>query len=820
MKQYLFKNQPAVKINVKKVIIGALGMLALFSFNGLVLSKTNLAFAHDGEDSESLQRPANETVHDAMQTVKSTTIHALELASQLDKTKDRYLSNAVLDKLTKAVEVREKALIELMKDDPSSVLKVALSDDLRSSFPAVIQNHIEKAVALTGIIGISITGDWGTEGFKETYLLTTDNGQDIQLHLAVEFPLPVGAKVEIRGFQIQNHLLVAAKEDITILEGDVSEKETSVKEIKTVFATLSQHLSNYFDPPAFAATTVKTIVGLAYKFQSDPDCYAGVCPAIYTLDYRLRLPIFTDPLSTRQYFLESSFGQLVLNGKTSEQGDVFGTYVIPDSTPCSTSSILSAVKAAASAQGVDLSNYNYYVLLGYAGGACAINGYSGNTYISQGSITPGGNLAHEMGHMFGVSHVNGYMCMDDATTNRVPISNHCAVDTYGTGLDVMGGVNEKTHLGHMVEYHKNRLNWLPSANIQTVTADGVYTFAPIEQLTSGPMAIRIARKKSSTGAVTQWYSLEYHQPSGNFEGHFAATDPHFTGIMVHLIGGFADVGMLDMEPEGLTGTYTKSDGTTGYVALLETGFDNYTLKLNKTFTDPLSGVSITPTSLTPSGATVQVTFGPGTCVRGNPTLTVSPTTQWGYAGVAKTYNLTLTNTDSSWCSSSDFNLVPTVPTGWTVDPATLSANIGPGASTTPSMTVTPPPTASDGFYDFQLTATNLADTTSHATAVATYVVQPPDTTPPTVTITKPTDGSVLKGTKITIQASVSDGSGVASIELFIDSVSKKVCSNTTTCSYSGSSSGLILGTHTIQATAIDKSPNANTASVSITVTKK
>ncbi|MFA5878229.1 MAG: Ig-like domain-containing protein [Candidatus Staskawiczbacteria bacterium] len=95
-----------------------------------------------------------------------------------------------------------------------------------------------------------------------------------------------------------------------------------------------------------------------------------------------------------------------------------------------------------------------------------------------------------------------------------------------------------------------------------------------------------------------------------------------------------------------------------------------------------------------------------------------------------------------------------------------------------------------------------------------------DTTPPAVAITTPINGFVLpsKGTVI-VSADAADQSGISKIEIFIDNVSKQVCSNINTCPYSWNVQGVTRGTHSIKVDATDGSIPANISSTNIVVTK-
>jgi len=130
---------------------------------------------------------------------------------------------------------------------------------------------------------------------------------------------------------------------------------------------------------------------------------------------------------------------------------------------------------------------------------------------------------------------------------------------------------------------------------------------------------------------------------------------------------------------------------------------------------------------------------------------------------------------------------------------------------------------------FQLTATNLnlvlnptpTPTPSPSpTPSSSPTPNPNDTIPPVVTITTPADGSIVptKGS-LSIRSTASDESGIANITIAIDGKTNKTCTKTTSCQYNISVNKLTPGSHAITVTAIDKSPNLNTTSTTINVTK-
>jgi hypothetical protein len=115
-------------------------------------------------------------------------------------------------------------------------------------------------------------------------------------------------------------------------------------------------------------------------------------------------------------------------------------------------------------------------------------------------------------------------------------------------------------------------------------------------------------------------------------------------------------------------------------------------------------------------------------------------------------------------------------------------------------------------------ATDAAGNSATSAAVSVTVDNgpPPDTTPPTVSVTAPQAGSFVQGT-VPLAASASDTAGVASVEFKIDGVSAGT-DDTSPYEASWDTSGLAEGsTHTVTAVALDVNGNSATSS-DITVT--
>ena len=96
------------------------------------------------------------------------------------------------------------------------------------------------------------------------------------------------------------------------------------------------------------------------------------------------------------------------------------------------------------------------------------------------------------------------------------------------------------------------------------------------------------------------------------------------------------------------------------------------------------------------------------------------------------------------------------------------------------------------------------------------IVPPPDLTPPTVTLTAPTDGAVVTETTV-VTATATDASGVVGVQFLLDGNS--IGSEDTTAPYSVSwdTTTAVPGSHTLGARARDAAGNMATVEIGVTV---
>lgn len=108
------------------------------------------------------------------------------------------------------------------------------------------------------------------------------------------------------------------------------------------------------------------------------------------------------------------------------------------------------------------------------------------------------------------------------------------------------------------------------------------------------------------------------------------------------------------------------------------------------------------------------------------------------------------------------------------------------------------------------------DTACVPTGTGDNCANPADTTPPTTSLTAPTNGSIISGKTVTVTANASDDVAISKVEFYVDGVLKST-DTTTAYSYTLDSTTLANGNHTLYSKAYDTSNNA-TQSSTVTVT--
>ncbi|MFC1695846.1 Ig-like domain-containing protein [Pseudomonadota bacterium] len=583
-----------------------------------------------------------------------------------------------LQQLIDATVERQARLAELVETDPGAVLRVAMPDRIRKQMPAEVQAFIEQRLEIEGELEVMYE-DYDDGSHRLVHALKTD-GERIALHFKSPPPgLLSGMPAQVSGVLVGDAMAVdSGKDDIlTLALGGGVDGGTN--------GGPAAPLSNTFGQQRTAVILV--------NFPSDPSEPWTVAEA---------QDVVFGAIS--DFFWENSYGQTWLTG------DVFGWFTIPvDPAGCPSGSIELKAREAVEGTGVDLSVYDRFIYafpdIGCSwGGQASVGGLPTNVWLD-GTLMSEGTVSHEMGHNFGLFHSHSMWCGVNVNGDDV-----CNTSEYGDVLDRMGNA---TGGGHFNISQKERLGWLEFGDSPTiVTADvsGNYRLEPVSLQASGVKGLRVLMDENlSTGQRTSYY-LETRQAIGFDE--FLSNSPYeesvLNGLVFHLKTE-NDPGssyLLDMTPNSL-----RYD------------FNDLALPSGASYTDAAAGVTISLLDISESGATVNVSFGPQSCVRADPSIDPSPSeSDWVVPGTSVDYTVAVSNNDSTACPDATIGLTDQIPTGWTAAFTNPTVSLAPGASVLTSLTITSSASAPDGVYNIGVTATHAADSVYTSSASTAYTV--------------------------------------------------------------------------------------------------
>lgn len=473
--------------------------------------------------------------------------------------------------------------------------------------------------------------------------------------------------------------------------------------------------------------------------------------------------------SVAAYYRQSSWGQLLLSG------DVFGWYTIPDSSAagCNYSAWSTSANAAASAAGVNLADYQHVV---YAFPSVSSCGWSGLAYLPgryswlNNTGTNLRTMAHELGHNFGTHHASTLSCTQSGV--RVSLSataSNCTRNEYGDPFSVMGASSKY----EPTNYARGNFGWLQAANTLTVSSGGDYMLRPISAYDpSAVQSLRVSRTSST------FLTLELRQPDGSYFDSFPATDPAVNGVTVRVTTEYTSRSASQLV-----------DATPG-----TSSFADAPLAAGQTLVDPLTGVSITTVAVSPTGATVRVTFGSG----GSTAPDTTPPSQPGGVTAAALDNSRI---QLSWDASTDNVGV----SGYRVSRnGALAATVTGTSYTDAGLS---PATA----YTYAVVAIDAAGNASTAGSATATTLSNDTQAPSTPANLSATLG---KGKKVTLSWSASsDDAGVAGYRVFKNG---SETGTTTATSYSDTLGGKNPAA-TYYVVAYDAAGNASAPSASVAV---
>ena len=303
-------------------------------------------------------------------------------------------------------------------------------------------------------------------------------------------------------------------------------------------------------------------------------------------------------------------------------------------------------------------------------------------------------------------------------------------------VDIMGSIGT----GHYNAFMKERLGWIGDTGspVTTVASSGMYSLEPLSATAGGgAKALRILKSVDPVTGARTWYYIEARQAIGYDAAVTALGTNVFSGVVIQTAsttdGNSSD--LLDMHPSTVS-------------------WYDHALPVGASFSDVAAGVTITPASVSSTGASVIVTLAQAACTRSTPTVSVSPAQSPALAaGTPFTYTVTIASNDSPACEPDSVALAASLPVAWEARFAQATLVIAPGAAASTTVQITSSTTAADGSYGITVAARTVANLTG--SAATSYTVQSGLTVP-----TSTTSSSYTRNQKAEIVARVLAGTAV------------------------------------------------------------
>jgi hypothetical protein len=300
---------------------------------------------------------------------------------------------------------------------------------------------------------------------------------------------------------------------------------------------------------------------------------------------------FTEPGSMRAFLLEQTGGLVDLTG------EVLGPITVPinSSQACAGRESLAASAAMGllGTAGIDVSNYDFLTFAMPQDSCGWSSGQFGSSFFCWGSSCPGGTpgnpnnihaLSQGLAWSLRLPLVPTRRCTD-ASGTAVTVSANCT-DSGRDPLDLWGsqqGGAPRSISG----VSKLQAGLMDPTQCVNVESPGTYALEPVETRGAGTQVLRLFR--GFKDHRPEFYYLDFRQPVGNWRLPDASAA--FTGVTLRLGSGSPglvhDPVLLDATP--LTGS-----------------FEDAPLGVGRSFSDPVTGLTVTTVSTGAAGSQVKV----------------------------------------------------------------------------------------------------------------------------------------------------------------------------------------------------------------------
>ncbi len=689
----------------------------------------------------------------------------MSLNNELHKTNDE--AEKIYQKL-KETAARRKQIIEThLSRQPWNFFNLVMAEEERRRLPASLATDLETRIKVRGTIQKHHRDIIGAPEADDYYTLEGEDGVIYDLRFANPLSFFGGSqKVSLQAWKFNQNLYIENEKDIEAISNPTVRVNGAQKTAIVLF--------NYRDDV------------------SQPT----------TIDF-MRSQVFTASRSVNTLLQETTYGQISLVGRDRPDGDVYGWITIDrdnDLTVCNDlAGLTDQVKQQASSENINLSGYDHIVFFSAQMAGCPAMGgsySSGQDWSIVNGRTGVLYTAHEMGHWLGANHADAIECY--SAGQKVSLSESCQIRYYADPVDMMA-LSER----QMTAYHKGQIGVIDTNSLVTIPASSqsaYYNLGPLEFSNSQPKMLRIPRLyEQFPGVPSQYLYISYRQSSGVFD-NFASNNPILAGVSLHLAPDiFPSVFYRSLLVDARPNNGLGSD------------FQNSVLGVNETFSDPLTGISLSTISTSTSEAIVRVDF---SCVHTVPTarivldenidlLAVKP-------GQSTNYTLQFSNNDNGSCGSSLFN-VSTIPPddSWFYTPSSWLQGVDPVSVQDIRFSIDIPTDAVNGVYSVSHEIENVtAPNFSRSMSSVVFV----DGQAPDVTILNPkfSEGgrTVITNPGI-IPIHVESYDTTTYVQEIIININGQLlhsCQNSS-CLYSWDATPLTNGLYTLEVKALDAASN-------------
>jgi hypothetical protein len=484
----------------------------------------------------------------------------IKLSNAYDKVDDSK-KPGVLNQLQQLAAKRKSLMLSSARKNPNDFRVGVLTASERRTLPEAVQNVLERETDVKGTLKIiHYTGSQTNRSrtFNEFRIKDTATGKEYSIRFedtsTIE-KIPPGSLVSVHGAVLDSELVV-------------------------IPIAFTQPISTETPGPSGLLSIVgkKSQLVVLVNFRN-------LLARPWTTS-QVRSTFFDSPTqSVNSYYKEISFNQL------SFTGNVTGWYTLPSiSTGCDLNykTWAAAANALAKSGGFDPTTYDHVVYITPPIPGCAFTSISdmGGKESWVFGYSDNRPVAQAIGHNLGIQDSTSLIC----GRKQIDIDSKCILFEHGELGDGMGNNWSVFPVSnHWNAPHKIAAGWIPESRVQTVTASGQFSIAPLERTTNSVQVLKIPKPNTK-----DYYYVSYRQPVG-----YDATMPttRTLGAEIHMWDSsyFSKTKLLDTTPgNGLS--------LSGY----HTGVNNAALSDRATFTDSINDISIKQLSHSSNWVTVYV----------------------------------------------------------------------------------------------------------------------------------------------------------------------------------------------------------------------